>query len=182
MINAFNGSGTGIVMNKGALTFEGGEVSTNKGPGMVLASAPKHAVSAAIIQNNAGPGIQVNAPAGLLLRGSTLVGNTIGVTVTLGSTLNVDLGGDPLGPGNNVFARSGTKNAHAAVCLVNSLPTLAGSPPMPPRLLARSNTWSACPPTQAPLEALTCDTVHDYKDIYFHGLAGAPFPVDGSCP
>lgn len=169
----FNNNGGGIVMIKGQLNFDGGEVNSNAAAGITLTSTPKHSITGLTARDNGGPGIFVDVGAGLKLRGSTLVKNRLGLLVKFGVTLDIDLG-TTLDNGKNVFGTSAEKNNRAAICFATVRST---------KLPGVGNKWSACPIVTTPSSG--CDALSSYSEIYYAAPSAGPdpgAPIDwGTC-
>lgn len=167
--NQFNENAGGIVMMRGTLNFDSGEVSKNRAAGVSLVSTPKHSVSNLVARDNGGPGIFLEAGAGLVLRNSTIVKNRVGIVAKFGALVDIDLG-NSLGAGNNVLAGA-EKNNKAAICF----PTARNV-----KVNALGNKWSSCPPPAATLGGATCETLGAYQDIYYAPSVETAPPIDTS--
>lgn len=172
--NAFDDCASGIVVQKGVLSFGGGEVLRSAWAGITLSSAVKHTVQSLVARDNIGPAILVDTGAGLKLRGSTIVKNRVGVLIRFGTTVDIDLG-TTSDPGKNVLGGATEKNNRAAICFPSARNV---------KLPASGNRWPACAPGVNLVGGLTCDTLTYYTDVFYTPLftsdPGAPLDP-GAC-
>lgn len=171
--NQFNRNLAGIYIQGGRLDISGPtEVSKNRTMGVAILAPEKaaHVLDGLIAVENAATGVFVDGGASLKLRRSRLTKNDIGLVFRFVGTNELDLG-TLLDPGNNYFVLPSEPNKRAGICLPAARAT--SSP-------ARSNYFSACPPTDASMveDVKACDTIPTtYKDIYFAGAASVPLDL-----
>jgi len=165
--NAFNENGAGIVVQKGTLNFDGGEVNKNVGVGITLNATPKHNITGLVARDNGGAGITIENGAGLKLRNSTLLTNRFGLVVKFGLVADLDLGAAD--GGKNVFGGSLERNYRAAICFQQAKNV---------KIPATGNKFSSCPPLATVLtDGVSCDAPPSaYADVLFYPFGTDPGP------
>ncbi|MBI2388782.1 MAG: DUF1565 domain-containing protein [Deltaproteobacteria bacterium] len=168
--NAFNENGGGIVLSRGFLNFEAGEVRGNAANGIAILSNVKSTISNLVAKDNGAAGVLVEGSASLKMRSSMLVKNRVGLVFRYG-TNELDLG-TATDFGKNIFGGPSASNNKAAICLPHA--RTEKSP-------AVGNKWLVCGPTFLPLATETCETLSGYQDIrYAPSVDGAGIPFDAT--
>jgi len=171
-------AGSGIHVRSGTGLFvDGGASANNNSTGVWFdagGSSGTQTISQLSAMGNRGSGVFVSKGWQVVFRKSYLNKNgSYGLMVSYDTTTSVDLG-TAGAVGGNTFGTAASRNSKAGIFFCRSK---AGTQ------AAEGDTWSACPPTQAPV--LNCDTAPvSYVDVAYSPEVvgdGNPLVVPTAC-